>query len=136
MATATLGASRARAATIVERSPGVVPCGIALLVLLWFGGDEGGFRRTTWMPALLLLLAVLFVCLVALPRPQPSRAALLALLLLTAYGAWALVSVRWAGQEELAWDAGNRTLLYAVLLALCTLWPLRRSAAAVVLGAY
>jgi tetratricopeptide (TPR) repeat protein len=125
-----------RAAAIVESSPGLVPCGIAVAALLWLAGDEGGFRGTTWMPTLLLLLAVLFVCLVALPRPQPSRAALLALLLLTAYGAWALLSVLWAGQEELAWDAGNRALLYAVILALCTLWPLRGDAAAFVLGAY
>jgi tetratricopeptide (TPR) repeat protein len=134
--TAALGTSRARAATIVEGSPGLVPCGIAVAVLLWLAGDEGGFRGTTWMPTLLLLLAVLFVCLVALPRPQPSRAALLAVLLLTAYGAWALLSLLWAGQEELAWDAGNRTLLYAVILALCTLWPLRGDAAAILLGAY
>src|SRR5215213_1765005 len=134
MTTATLGGSRARAATIVERSPGVVPCGIALLVLLWFGGDEGGFRGTTWMPALLLLLAVLFVCLVALPRPRPARPALLAVLLLGAYGVWSLLSVLWAGQEELAWDAGNRTLLYALILALCGLWPIRGDAAAVIMG--
>src|ERR671916_405299 len=136
MATATLGASRARAATIVERSPGVVPCGIALLVLLWFGGDEGGFRGTTWMPAMLLLLAVLFVCLVALPRPRPSRAALAAMLLLTGYGLFSLLSILWAEQEELAWDGGNRTLLYALLFALCALWPLRGRAAALLLGAF
>jgi hypothetical protein len=134
--TATLGPGRARAATILEDSPGLVPCGIACAALLWLAGDEGGFRGTTWMPALLLLTAVLFVCLVALPRPRPSRAALVALLLLTAYGAWSLLSVLWAGQEELAWDAGNRTLLYAVILALCALWPLRGDAAAFVLGAY
>jgi tetratricopeptide (TPR) repeat protein len=136
MTTTALGTSRARAATIVEASPGLVPCGIAVAVLLWLAGDEGGFRGTTWMPTLLLLLAVLFVCLVALPRPQPSRAALVAVLLLTAYGAWSLLSILWAGQEELAWDAGNRTLLYAVILALCTLWPLRGDAAAYLLGAY
>jgi tetratricopeptide (TPR) repeat protein len=88
------------------------------------------------MPALLLLAAVLLVCLIALPRPTPSRAALLGVLLLGGYAAWSLLSVLWAGQEELAWDAGNRTLLYALVLTLCTLWPLRGRAAAVILGAY
>jgi tetratricopeptide (TPR) repeat protein len=136
MATATPGtAGRARAATIIERSPGVVPCAISCGVLLWFAGDEGGFRGTTWEPAMLFLLGVLFVCLIALPRPRPSRAALTAVLLLGAYGVWSLMSVLWAGQEELAWDAGNRTLLYALILALCTLWPIRGEAAAVILGA-
>jgi tetratricopeptide (TPR) repeat protein len=136
MTTATLGTGRARAATIVGSSPGLVPSGIACLTLLWLAGDEGGFRGTTWMPTLLLLLAVLFVCLVALPRPQPSRAALVAMLLMGGYGVWALVSVSWAGQEELAWDGGNRALLYAVILALCTLWPLRGNAGAYLLGTY
>ena len=136
MATATVGTSRARIASIVEQSPGSVPAGIAVATLLWFTGDEGGFRATTWMPALLLLLAVLFVCLLALPRPSPSRAALIGTLLLTGYGLWTLLSILWAGQEELAWDAGNRTLLYALVVALCTLWPVRGSAIAVLLGAF
>jgi len=135
MATAALGTSRARAATLIERSPGVVPSAFVCAVLLWFAGDEGGFRGTTWMPATLLLLAVLFVCLASLPRPRPSRAALTAVLLLAGYGVWGLLSIVWAGQEELAWDAGNRTLLYALMLALCTLWPIRGEGAAVILGA-
>ena len=99
-----------RLAAIVEQSPGAVPAGIAVAALLWFAGDEGGFRSTTWMPVELLLLATLFVCLVALPRPTPSRPALIGVALLSAYGLWTLLSVLWAGQEELAWDAGNRTL--------------------------
>ncbi len=56
------------------------------------------------------------------------------MLLLAAYGVWSLLSVAWAGQEELAWDAGNRTLLYALILALCALWPMRGEAAAVLMG--
>jgi tetratricopeptide (TPR) repeat protein len=136
VSTTALRTSRARVATIVERSPGVVPSAVAVAVLLWFAGDEGGFRGTTWMPGMLVLLAVLFVCLLTLPRPTPSRFALLGVVLLTAYAGWSLLSILWAGQEELAWDAGNRTLLYALILALCTLWPVRGSEAAFVLGAY
>src|SRR5918997_1492857 len=136
MTTTALGSSRARIATVVEQNPGALPSGIACAVLLWFAGDEGGFHETTWMPALLLLLAVLFVCLVALPRPAPSRAALAAMLLLTGYGVFSLLSILWAEQEELAWDGGNRTLLYALLFALCALWPLRGRAAALLLGAF
>jgi hypothetical protein len=105
-------------------------------VLVWFAGDEGGFRKVTWMPATLLLAAVLLVCLAVLPRPRPGRLALAAVLLLAAYGGFCLLSMLWAGQEELAWDAGNRTLLYAIVLALCSLWPLRGRSAAVLLGAY
>jgi hypothetical protein len=105
-------------------------------VLVWFAADEGGFRKVTWMPATLLLAAVLLVCLAVLPRPRPARLALAAILLLAAYGGFCLLSMLWAGQEELAWDAGNRTLLYAIVLALCSLWPLRGRSGAALLGGY
>jgi tetratricopeptide (TPR) repeat protein len=127
---------RGRAAVVVKRNPGLVPSLLAFCVLLWFAADEGGFRGTTWMPATVLLGAVLVICLAALPRPRPARPALAAMLLLGGYGTFCLLSMLWAGQPELAWDAGNRTLLYAVIFALCALWPLRDHWAAVVLGAF
>ena len=134
---ATVAATRrTRVAELVERSPGVVPATIALGVLVWFAADEGGFRTLTWMPAALLLGGVLLVCLATLPRPRPARLALAAVLLLAAYGGFCLLSMLWAGQEEQAWDAGNRVLLYAILLALCSLWPLRGRSGAVLLGGY
>ena len=71
---------RTRVAELVRESPGVVPCTAALAVLVWFAGDEGGFRRVTWMPATLLLAAVLLVCLAVLPRPRPARLAVAAVL--------------------------------------------------------
>ena len=128
--------SRERAAALVARSPGLVPSLAAFAVLLWFAADEGGFRGTTWMPATLLLGVLLIACLALLPRPRPARLALAAILLLAGYGAFCLLSMLWAEQPELAWDAGNRTLLYAVLLALCALWPLRGRSAAFLLGGY
>jgi tetratricopeptide (TPR) repeat protein len=136
MATATLGTGRSRAAAIIDENPGLVPTGGTLAVLLWFAGDEGGFRPTTYLPLALLLVALLFVCLIALPRPRPSRWALVAVLLLTGYAAWSLLSIAWAAQPELAWEGGNRALLYALILALCTLWPLRGEAALALLGVY
>jgi hypothetical protein len=131
-----LAVSRGRVAALAARSPGLVPSLAALLALLWFAADEGGFRGTTWMPATLLLAAVLVGSLALLPRPHPPRVALAAILLLTGYGAFGLLSMLWAEQPELAWHAGNRTLLYALILALCALWPLRGRTAAMLLGGY
>jgi hypothetical protein len=128
--------NRERAAAAVGRNPGLLPSLLAISVLLWFAADKGGFEGTTWMPATLILAAGLVVCLVALPRPRPTRLALAAILLLAGYGAFCLLSMLWADQPELAWDAGNRTLLYALILALCALWPLRGRSAAVALGAF
>jgi hypothetical protein len=125
-----------RAAGAVERSPGLVPSLVAVSAVLWFVAEKGGFRATTWMPATLLLAAVLAVCLAVLPQPRPARPALAAILLFAAYGMFCLLSMLWADQPELAWDAGNRTLLYALILALCALWPLGGRTAAVVLGAF
>ena len=136
MAAPALAVGRGRAAVVVERNPGLVPSLLAFCVLLWFAADEGGFRGTTWMPASVLLGALLVVCLAALPRPRPTRPALAAMLLLGGYGTFCLLSMLWADQPELAWDAGNRTLLYAVIFALCALWPLRDDWGAVLLGAF
>src|SRR3954454_13983346 len=94
--------TRTRVAELLEGSPGVLPCTVAIGVLVWFAGDEGGFRKVTWMPATLLLALVVLVCLAVLPRPRPGRLALAAVLLLTAYGGFCLLSMPWAGQEELA----------------------------------
>jgi tetratricopeptide (TPR) repeat protein len=128
--------SRGRAAALTAGSPGFLPALAAFAVLLWFAADEGGFSGTTWMPATLLLGAVLVACLALLPRPRPTRLALAAILLLAGYAAFCLLSMLWADQPELAWDAGNRTLLYTVILALCALWPLRGRTAAALLGGY
>ena len=48
-------------AGVIEKSP-ASSCTVALGVLVWFAGDEGGFRKVTWMPATLLLAVVLLVC--------------------------------------------------------------------------
>lgn len=136
MAAPGLAVNRGRAVVVVERNPGLVPSLIGFCVLVWFAADEGGFRTTMWMPATVLLGAVLIVSLAALPRPRPTRSALAAMLLLAGYGTFCLLSMLWADQPELAWNAGNRTLLYAVIFALCALWPLRDHWAAALLGAF
>ena len=84
------GGEPERAAALAARSPGLVPSLAAFSVLLWFAADEGGFKGTTWMPATLLLGAVLVACLALLPRPRPARLALAAILLLAGYGAFCL----------------------------------------------
>ena len=121
---------------LVAESPSFVPCLIAVGVFLWFTGDEGGFRGVTFLPATLLLLALLGVSLAALPRPRPPRSAVLALALLTGYGVWSYLSITWAEQKGIAWDGANRAMLYAIVLALFSLWPMRGRHAAALLGIY
>jgi O-Antigen ligase len=121
---------------VVQDSPGAVPAAVCIAVFTWFAAEEGGFLGTTWLPGTLLLLATLAICLVSLPSPRPTRAILAAVLLLAAYAAWSYLSILWADEQGIAWDGANRTLLYAVVLALCALWPIRAVPAAVLAGAW
>jgi O-antigen ligase len=118
----------------LRESPSLLPALAAVVVFTWLAADQAGYGKTTWYPAGLILLGLLAISLVALPRPYPSRATWIAIALLGAYAVWSYVSITWAGQKDVAWDGANRALIYAVLLALFALWPLRPRAAAVVLG--
>lgn len=121
---------------LLQESPGVVPVAVVVAVCTWFAAEEGGFLGTTWMPGTLLLLATLVVCLVSLPLPRPSRPVLAAVVLMGAYAAFGYLSILWADEQGIAWDGANRTLLYAVVLALCTLWPIRTGPATVLVGSW
>jgi tetratricopeptide (TPR) repeat protein len=126
---------RRRLDALLRGSPAFLPALICVGIFIWFAGDEGGFRGTTFLPGTLLLLALLAVSLATLPRPRPPRLVIAAVALLGAYAAWSYLSILWAEEQGLAWDGANRTVLYAVVLALFALWPMRADAAVVILGA-
>ena len=107
---------------------------VCIGTFIWFAAKEAGFLGTIWLPGTLLLLATLVVCLVSLPLPRPTRPVLIAILLLAGYAAWSYLSILWADEQGIAWDGANRTLLYAIVFALCALWPIRAGPAAVPRG--
>jgi hypothetical protein len=105
-------------------APGLPAQALALVTLLYLAATDGGYYAIDWYPAGLVVLALVGLWAVAVP-PQfgAGRVALAALVLLSAFAAWALVSISWAGEPGTAWDGGNRALLYAALFALFALWP-------------
>src|SRR5688572_23068443 len=115
---------------LLVAAPGLPAQAVALVVLLYLGATDGGYYPLDWYPAGLVVLALLglWAALVA-PRPAPRRTALVATVLLAAFGAWALLSAAWAGEPGPAWDGANRALLYAALFALFALWPIPARAA-------
>jgi hypothetical protein len=119
---------------LVLQSPGAVPVAVCVGTFVWFAAKEAGFLGTIWLPGTLLLLATLVVCLVSLPLPRPSRPVLIAVLLLAGYALWSYLSILWADEQGIAWDGANRTLLYAIVFALCALWPIRATPAAALAG--
>jgi hypothetical protein len=125
-----------RFADVARESPSFVPALVCVLVLVWFAGDEGGFHTTTFLPATLLVGGLLLTSLAVLPRPRPGRPALVAVTAFGAYALWSYLSIAWADDKGIAWDGANRTVLYAALLALFVLWPMRGWAAATLLGVF
>ena len=121
----------------LTRNAGLIVAAVVLGVLIALMASNGGFPATTWYPGALVLLGVLYLALVALPaRGTPPRPVIAAIALLAAYVAWSYLSITWAGQKADAWDGANRTAFYAAIFAAMALWPLRREAAALVVGAF
>ena len=125
-----------RAGEFLAASPSFVPALLAVGVFIWFAADEAGFRGSTFLGGGLALVALLALSLVALPRPEPRRAALVAIALLAGYAIWSYLSILWADQQGVAWDGANRTVLYALVLALFALWPMRADAATALLAVF
>lgn len=125
-----------RVGRFLTDSPSFVPALLAVGVFIWFAADEAGFRGSTFLGGGLVLLALLSLSLAALPRPEPRRAALVAVALLAGYALWSYLSILWADQQGVAWDGANRTVLYALVLALFALWPMRAGAATALLAVF
>ena len=99
--------------------------------------SEAGFGATVWYPAALFLLGLLVVTMAVLGVPErPHGLVLAGLGLLAAYAAWSLISIAWAEQEADAWDGGNRTLAYLVVLALFALWPVGAGGARLLIAVF
>lgn len=127
---------RTRVLEALRESPAVVFALLLVGVILWWGASEGGFLPTTWYAGGLLLLALLVTAAVALARPRPPRACVVAIGLLVAFAAWSYLSILWADDQSSALDGANLTLVYTISFVLMALWPMRAEAAKLVLGAF
>jgi O-Antigen ligase len=121
---------------LIGANPSAPLLAVATALFVWMAADEGGFHGTTFLPMTLVLLALLVVGLLALPQPRPSRAQWAAIGLIAGYAAWSYLSIIWADQQGMAWDGANRTAMYAIVLALFALWPIRGPVAAAIAAAY
>ncbi len=121
---------------LLRESPALPAVLVLVAALIALGASEAGYYPTTWYAAALFALALLTVALIALRPPRRlGRAQVAALGLLTAFAAWSYLSILWADQQGLAWEGANRSALYALILALASLWPTGPRGARVLLGA-
>jgi tetratricopeptide (TPR) repeat protein len=68
--------------------------------------------------------------LAVLPRPEPGRAGIALVLLLSAFAAWSAATIAWSVEPDRSWDSFNRAATYAAVLGLGLLVRSPRTAAA------
>ncbi len=99
----------------------VAPLAVVALTLIWSWLD-GGYATTTWYAGGLVLGGLLIAQIAGGAVSLARSAALTACLLLAAFGVFELLSVAWAGAKGDAWDAANRTFVYAFCFLLIVGW--------------
>lgn len=119
-------------------APAAVPGMVVVVLLVAAAASEGGYPAVDWYPAALFTLALLACCVVVLPGrfADVPRPVLIGAAGLFAFALWSYLSIAWADAQGEAWDAANRSLLYALVFCVLALWPQRRETAAVLLGAW
>jgi hypothetical protein len=100
---------------------GLIP---VALMIMW-AWHNGGYDADTWYWGALVTLAILTAVLALQPRSRARlpRAALVALVALSAYLAWSYLSMTWAQVPGWALEGSNRTLLYLLVFALFLVLP-------------
>jgi tetratricopeptide (TPR) repeat protein len=105
----------------------LLPGALALVAGITIAPFDGGFRETTWYPVALFLAALTALVLVVAPPPRSARSRTfeLAMAAYALFTLWTFASIFWADVPGNAWDAGNRALLYGLVVALVGLrpWP-------------
>jgi O-antigen ligase/polysaccharide polymerase Wzy-like membrane protein len=90
----------------------LVPAAGVLIVWTVLMFRSGGYHPGTWLPAGLVLVALLVLAVVGggrlLPAGRPERTALLVLL---GFTAWCFVSIAWSDGRGASWEAANLLLV-------------------------
>jgi O-antigen ligase len=108
-----------------------IPGAVALAVLAFWGGTDGGYGELVWYPGGLLLLVLLLVTEYSVPGRRLDRRSCAALGAFAAFTAWSYLTLLWADDRGLAFTGANRTLVYLIvfLIALRRPWRGRQIAA-------
>ena len=124
--------------TSLRETPATVPAlGAIVLFIVWAAG-QAGYPVTHWGPGglVILVLLALSVGIVGLRASEVTLAVRISLGALAAYTALSYASILWAGDEGVAWEGANRTLLYLLVFALFACWRRRGVSGALILGVW
>ncbi|MFL5781288.1 MAG: O-antigen ligase family protein [Thermoleophilaceae bacterium] len=121
----------------LRASPIAAMVALALGALVVVAASGGGYFAGDWYPAALYTLVLAAMAFVWVPAGRrAARPVAIACAALAAYAGWSYLSIAWAEQKGDAWDGANRASLYALLFAVCALWPLRGRAALVLVAGF
>ncbi len=114
--------------------PGLLIVGVFALL----ASSDGGVREVDWYPAAVFVILLLTVVVAGSGRALAllPRSARVAIALFGLFVVWSLVSIVWADDRGVAWDAADMTLLYFATFTLFAVWPWSPRAAMIVLGAF
>ncbi len=127
-----------RLGRIVGSAPVTLPMLAAVGLFCYWAQDQGGYSLTTWAPGAVGVLGLLAICawIIPLRVADIPRAIRVAVVALAAFTLWSFLSILWAGDQGMAWEGADRTLLYLMVFATFALWRQREDSAALVLGAW
>lgn len=125
-----------RWARALRESPGALPGGLVLAIIVYWAARDGGFDPLHWLPGTLFLL-VLFAIVAVTARPVVvPRSAAVALAALLGFTIWSFLSMTWAGVPADAWLGADKTVLYLCVFALFVLLPWKAMGAAIAIGGF
>ncbi|HEY1539749.1 MAG TPA: O-antigen ligase family protein [Solirubrobacteraceae bacterium] len=100
--------------------------------------SDGGVNEVDWCPAAVFVILLLAVVVAGSGRALATlpRSARIALACFGAFTVWSFLSIAWADDRGVAWDAANMTLLYFTTFALFAIWPWSPRAGMIVMGSF
>ena len=107
---------------------GIAPAGAVALLLLLATPLAGGFNIRYWALIAILALAILAANIFAGGLRLSRGPFAVAVILIWAFAAWTMLSSAWADSAANAWEAADRTILYAAVITVPLALPGRRQA--------
>ncbi|MEO5574606.1 MAG: O-antigen ligase family protein [Gaiellaceae bacterium] len=108
------------------RLASIAPAVVILATVAWLAANDGGFFASAWFWATLAFLWAVAIALLAGGAHRPSLPELAFVAAAAGLAGWAGLSALWSSAPALAIAEGQRTLLYAVALAVTAVVLRRR----------
>ena len=121
MEAAPAASTKTRSVTTRDRVPavaGIVIIAVLCVICVALAFRGGGYVASTWLPLAIVTAALALLVTIGGPAAVSDRFQKILLGLFGVQVAWTFASMIWASSTGNAWEEANRTLFYAVAIAL------------------